>query len=452
VTRIDDVPPVVTITAPADGSSTTASSVAVTFTATDNSGVAPSCSSTSGASHPLVVGANTITITCTDGSSNSTAASVGVTRVDLVAPVVTITSPTNGITTVAPAIALVYTVVDDGDSSPTCNVSSGSLQPLTLGSNTLTVQCTDASSNTGSASVTITRATDPPPVLTISAPANGITTAASQTPLVFSATDNSGLAPDCDKVSGSMIALTPGANTITVTCTDNVGGVSIASVTITQFDETPPAISIVSPAHGSATASSVVVLQYSVADDSGEPASCTPANGTRVSLAVGLNTVTVSCTDASDNTSTKQAQAVYSPPPPPAQPTYVDPTLKFARKGTPKFKRTNKPFRFGIVGAKTRLTATVDGNLKVKLELYAVKKGFKSGRKCVSKKPKRRKRIKRCSLKLRGSRTLAATPGNWMLDWGGKWGRKKLPRGRYYVVATVRETGEKSKIKVILTK
>lgn len=76
----DVTPPVVIITAPVNGSSTTASSVTLNYVATDDSGAAPTCSPSTGTGIGLSIGVNTITVTCTDASGNIGTASVTVTR------------------------------------------------------------------------------------------------------------------------------------------------------------------------------------------------------------------------------------------------------------------------------------------------------------------------------------------------------------------------------------
>lgn len=76
VQRFGDAP-TVAITAPTGGSSTEAASIPVTYSSTDP---AANCDFVSGASAPLVVGANTITISCENASGIGTG-SVAITRV-----------------------------------------------------------------------------------------------------------------------------------------------------------------------------------------------------------------------------------------------------------------------------------------------------------------------------------------------------------------------------------
>lgn len=77
----DTVAPRLTLLNPAPGSTTVESSVAVTYTVTDNDAPAPSCTRANGAIVPLKLGPNTITVICVDDHGNQAIASAIVTRV-----------------------------------------------------------------------------------------------------------------------------------------------------------------------------------------------------------------------------------------------------------------------------------------------------------------------------------------------------------------------------------
>ncbi|MGB0888725.1 MAG: Ig-like domain-containing protein, partial [Solirubrobacterales bacterium] len=298
----DTQAPMIGITSPANGSVTTASSVVVTFNVVDNQDPSPSCSITSGDSVPLSNGSNTITVTCTDASSNTGTASVTVLR-DNGPPVVVITSPADGSSTTFSSTTLSYGVTDDFDASPSCVPANGSSQSLSMGPNTLTVTCTDDAGNSGSDSVTVTRNPNPPPVVTITAPTDGAITGASSVVLTFTATDDSGIPPTCDKSSGSSQALAPGANTISVSCTDNQGATTVASVTVHR-DAAAPVISITAPIDGSVTQAASTTLNYSVSDNYDASPSCDQADGSTQALSAGANVISVTCTDDVGNSST----------------------------------------------------------------------------------------------------------------------------------------------------
>ncbi len=71
-------------------------------------------------------------------------------------PVVVITSPADGTTFTTDTTNITYTVSDNEDSSPTCDVVDGASVNLTEGANVLTVNCTDDAGNTGSDTVNVT--------------------------------------------------------------------------------------------------------------------------------------------------------------------------------------------------------------------------------------------------------------------------------------------------------
>ncbi|MGH2959046.1 MAG: hypothetical protein ACRDKE_05535, partial [Solirubrobacterales bacterium] len=98
----DTTPPVISGIAPAGGSSTANGSVVLTYAASDNSGIAPVCTPASGATHALVVGSNSILITCTDASNNQATATVVITRTAIV---ITTPPPEPTPDTTAPIVA-----------------------------------------------------------------------------------------------------------------------------------------------------------------------------------------------------------------------------------------------------------------------------------------------------------------------------------------------------------
>lgn len=99
----DDTPPSITIDAPADNSTTNQSTAALSFTATDDYGLAPSCNRSSGDVLPLELGANELSVSCTDAFGNSSTASVHITRNDSSVPPTDPTGPTGPSTPTEPA-------------------------------------------------------------------------------------------------------------------------------------------------------------------------------------------------------------------------------------------------------------------------------------------------------------------------------------------------------------
>jgi hypothetical protein len=71
-------------------------------------------------------------------------------------------------------------------------------------------------------------------------------------------------------------------------------------------DASPPVITITSPASGAVVDAPTITLNYTV----NESASCTPPSGSTVNLAVGSNTIVVTCTDAAGNVGTASVVVV----------------------------------------------------------------------------------------------------------------------------------------------
>lgn len=305
----DTTPPVVTITSPPDGYDTTDPSVEVDFTVTDFGG-GVTCDLTSGDSVPLDFGSNTITVSCTDGAGNTGTDSVNVTRIDDTPPVVTITTPANGTITASSTVTLHYTVADD--TATVCNLADGASVSLSAGANSITVVCTDEFGNVGFDSVSVIRDNNAP-VVTIVSPADGTITNAATLPLNYSVINDYG-SVSCDLSDGSSVALSEGANTITVSCTDQAGNVGTDSVTVTR-DSIPPALTITSPTDGSTTTAAAATLHYLVSDAT--TVDCAPEDGDTIPLSFGANTITVTCTDAAGNTSTESVQVTRTSTTPP---------------------------------------------------------------------------------------------------------------------------------------
>lgn len=147
------LPPVVTITSPADNATTTAGSLTLAYTVEDDSGLPVTCDRPNGSVVPLAFGANVITVTCTDQASHSNPQSRTVTRTDDQPPVVAITSPADNATVTASPVTVAFSATDNAPGAPSCSHASGFQQPLTVGVNVITVSCQDASGNASAASV-----------------------------------------------------------------------------------------------------------------------------------------------------------------------------------------------------------------------------------------------------------------------------------------------------------
>lgn len=299
--------PVVSISAPASGIVTTNATVPVSFTASDNIRIA-SCSIASGASVALSPGTNTIVVTCLDDAGNSGSASVTVMR-DAAPPTISITSPASGSGTTSATAQLSYTASDDVG-TPSCTPASGTTVALATGANSLNVSCTDSVGRTASASVTVYRGT--PPVVAISAPSDGASTQNTTTNVAFtvngSATIPNGTTCKVNGIASASAvansaALSIGANTVSVSCTDIFGSGS-AAVTVYRGD--PPALAITSPSPSANTAATSTNVSFTVGGVASIPGgtTCKVAGGGTLSatvnpvpLQLGANTITVACTN-----------------------------------------------------------------------------------------------------------------------------------------------------------
>ena len=193
------------------------------------------------------VGDNTVTITVTDGSNNSTVVEAIVTVNDVTAPTalaqnLTIALDENGNATIQPSDI-------DAGSSDACGVSlsidNGNFDCNTLGANTVTLTVTDPSGNSATATAVVTIVDDAGPTITpnpvtVQLDENGqasITVDQVQTTI-----DNCGVASvtidtstfNCDDL---------GANTVTITATDVNGNITTQEVTVTVEDVITPIVS-----------------------------------------------------------------------------------------------------------------------------------------------------------------------------------------------------------------
>ena len=204
----------------------------------------------------------------------------------------------------------------DGTLTPTCNHASGSTFPI--GSTTVTCSATDAHSNTGQASftVTVTLAAvvdTTPPVLTLPSNIEVTTESASGKNVSYtaSATDNldGPITPTCSPSSGSLFPV--GDTTVSCSATDSHSNTATGGFTITVnlVDTTPPVVTV--PASFSVTApdpsGTVVTYAASATDNLDGPLTpvCVPGSGTK--FPVGATTVTCTATDAHTN----QAQQTF---------------------------------------------------------------------------------------------------------------------------------------------
>src|SRR5207249_2840402 len=249
----------------------------------------------------------TLTYSATDAACNTGSATRTVHVVDATAPVVTLngTSPMT-VECHASFIDLGATASDACDASVSATTPSGSVDPNTPGTYTLTYSATDAACNTGSATRTVHVVDATAPVVTL----NGtspmtVECHASFTDLGATASDACDASVSVTTPSGAVDPNTPGTYTLTYSATDAAGNTGTATRTVHVVDATAPVVTLngTSPmtveCHASftdlgATASDACDASVSVTTPSGAVDPNTP----------GTYTLTYSATDAAGNTGT----------------------------------------------------------------------------------------------------------------------------------------------------
>ena len=261
--------PTVTINSPADGSFGNHTPIAVMGTISGTSpitvtvnGAAASVSGTSfTASVALAQGANPITATATNAFGSATASVT--TTLNTTPPVVTITQPANGASFTTQPISVTGTVQSASpitaialNGSPLApGTSFSTTSGLSQGSNTLTVQATDAAGNVGSAAVTVTYSPVAPLSITIATPPNGAILSSPAIPVAGTVNDPTahvavngfyGVVTGTAYVA-PLVFLQEGPNTLVATATR---GTQTASAQVTVTFHKPPQVLITSPPDG----------------------------------------------------------------------------------------------------------------------------------------------------------------------------------------------------------
>jgi hypothetical protein len=288
-TPIDTIPPTVSLTAPANGSTVSGTGVTVSANASDNVAVASVQFLLDGANLGAAVsaapyqvswdttavknGSHTLAARATDTAGNSTtsaAVTVTVNNPDTTPPTVTITAPAAGsslagTTTLTAsaadnqAVASVQFQIDGTTVGPALTAApySESWDTTTVanGTHTITALATDTSGNTASTSiqVTVSQTSDTtPPTVTVTAPVNNSQWAGTLT-LAASASDNVAVGSVQFAVDGTSVGaavttapyqvswdsskVADGPHTITATATDTSGNTATSTVTVTILNQ-----------------------------------------------------------------------------------------------------------------------------------------------------------------------------------------------------------------------
>jgi hypothetical protein len=319
VTVVDNVPPVavcqnVTVFLNASGSGST-TAAAVNNGSSDACGI-QSLSLSQTAFTCANVGPNTVTLTVTDNSGNSSTCTAIVTVVDNVPPVAVCQNVTvflnasgSGSTTAA--------AVNNG-SSDACGIQSISLSQTSftcanIGPNTVVLTVTDNNGNTSTCTAVVTVVDNIPPVaqcqnvtVFLDANGNGSTTANA---VDNGSTDACGIA-NLSLSQTSFNCANIGPNSVVLTVTDNNGNSSTCSAIVTVVDNIAPValcqnVTIYLDASGNA--STTVAAVNNGSSDACGIASITLSQTAFNCSHVGNNTVVLTVTDVNGNSSTCSA-------------------------------------------------------------------------------------------------------------------------------------------------
>ncbi len=255
----------------------------------------------------LIPGTYTLKFTATSLSGVTESSTLEITIlkkivVDSTAPIVKITTPTNGATYTTNKTQLVSTITDDHLSQCWYNLGAGDVYFSCVngtkvidsisskqGSNTWKVYAKDDAGNVGSDSVTFTIAnpTDTTsPIVKITNPTNGATYSSQKTSLIFNVSEpnlnscsysldgthfNSVSSPTNGINTVSGITSVSGSNTWTVQCSDNSGNVGSNSVTFTVsipvVDTTAPVVKITAPTNGATYTTNKTQMVSTITDN-----------------------------------------------------------------------------------------------------------------------------------------------------------------------------------------
>lgn len=296
----DNTPPAVAITAPSNGTVVTGSALMISANATDSSGIqkvdfyADGILVGTDTSAPFNANWNTtnvpdgphsLYVVATDTPGNSTTSPSISVSVDHLGPTVALTNPVNG-AVITGIVNLSVNVFDGGgvqkvqyyrDSSVLLGSSlsapfsfSWDTTGVTQGSHSLYVVATDLSGNTAtSATVSVTIDRSLPTNVGITAPSNNAVLSGTAVTISATASDNIGISRvdfyrDSNvllgtdntspySISWDITSVTNGAHTLTVIATDLAGNTKTSSIISVSVDNSPPQISLSTPANGFVT-------------------------------------------------------------------------------------------------------------------------------------------------------------------------------------------------------
>jgi RHS repeat-associated protein len=336
---VDNTPPTLTVTGPAESLITKEVVAHVTGTATANSavtltvnGVATTLGSGGAFATDAAIaeGASTITVVATNAAGLSVTATRHVVR-DTQAPALGWTAPTDSAVTKENSIVVTGTITDATATSLTVNGTSvvvnattkaySTTLPLTTdGEASISLVATDAAGNTSTTTRTVTRDATAP-VITVQSPDSGAVTQASTIAVSGSVSD---LTKSTLTVNGTPftigadggftgnVALTSGVNTLTFVARDAAGNQTQTTRTLTR-DNDAPVVSVASPSDQVLVKTNTVTVRGTITDASVVTATLNGVPLTiasdrtyqsTIALSEGLNTITLVATDAAGNSTT----------------------------------------------------------------------------------------------------------------------------------------------------
>jgi gliding motility-associated-like protein len=252
------------------------------------------------------VGTNTVTLTVTDNSGNSSTCTATITVQDLIAP--TITCPANVTATTntgctATGVALGTPTIADNCTGST--VSNNAPAAFPIGNTTVIWTVTDASGNTATCNQTVTVTDNVPPVA-VCQPYTIYLNAAGSASIIAAnidggSTDNCGIA---SIVAGqtAFSCTNLGTNNVVLTVTDNSGNSSTCTAVVTVLDTISPVANCQPVTVGLDLSGNADVTAAQVNNGSTDNCSVTGMTLTTYQYhAVGTYTDTLIVTDASGN-------------------------------------------------------------------------------------------------------------------------------------------------------
>ena len=302
---LDTTPPVITVTAPADQSLSPVLNVQISGILSEAATLAiagqPVSLTGTAFDHPLLLtpGPNTILLTADDAAGNRGSTTLTL-WADNTPPVVTLTSPPDGLITNTPQLTIsgtlseTATVALNGLSFPSVEESFSTFTTLVEGENSLTVSAVDLAGNSGSASVVVTLDTIAPQI-SITSPGAGsirnsseVTVNGSVSEVVELVTVN-GLPVQLAGMTftSALLTLPDGENSIEIVAVDHAGNRGTATLLL-HVDTVAPVITIVTPAAGAI----VNTPQISVSGSVNEADATLTINGSTVQMVNGAFSLT----------------------------------------------------------------------------------------------------------------------------------------------------------------